>query len=264
MTLEHLPIKLDFEGANNFRELGGYPLPGGRRVRHGMIYRSDHLGKLSPGDQQLMNELGIRTVIDLRRREERDSNPDRLSADIQQIWLPVAAEGADIVKLRRSLEDGSMTAEGARQHLLAANREFVRDFSDVFRDFTQHLLDDRHFPLVFHCTAGKDRAGFCAAITLLCLGADLDTVFHDYLATNHCTANYINGMVEVLQDRGSRTSPEALRALMQVETQFLQMAFDTAIDMHGSLERYLVRALDMTSAKQEALRSRLVEVAELA
>ena len=57
--MAHLPRKLDFEGAHNFRDMGGYPLEGGRQVRAGRLFRSDHLGRLTDTDQQLLEEQSL-------------------------------------------------------------------------------------------------------------------------------------------------------------------------------------------------------------
>ena len=69
--LDNLPLQLDFEGPNNFRDMGGYPLDHGLdsplekgcTFRYGRLYRSDHLTTLTDADQRLLAELGIRTVI---------------------------------------------------------------------------------------------------------------------------------------------------------------------------------------------------------
>ena len=189
--MEHLPLKLDFEGSHNFRDMGGYPLLDDRRVRNGRLFRSDHLGRLTDADQDLLAEIGVRTVIDLRRQEERDEILDRIEdPDIELVWLPVTAEAADVVSLRRRLERGEMGPGEAYEFLMLANRQFVQVFGKVFSEFLHLLLDEHRYPIVFHCTAGKDRAGFAAAMTLFALGASEETVMHDYLATNHCTANY--------------------------------------------------------------------------
>ena len=256
-----LPIKLDLEGTNNFRELGGYPCIRGGFIRQGLLFRSDHLGKLTSSDQQQLNKLGIKTVVDLRCQAEREETPDRIdNPAIQQLWMPVSAEGADVHKLRRGLESGEITAELARQYLLEANREFVRDFSHIYKDFLELLLERSNYPLVFHCTAGKDRAGFAAALSLLVAGASLETVFHDYLATNHCTANYVNGLIDGLADMPEmKASPDAVRTLMQVEVHFIQAAFDTINEQYESMNNYLEKALGIDADKRGKIRSILCE-----
>jgi protein-tyrosine phosphatase len=260
--LEDLPVQLDFEGPNNFRDMGGYPLDGGGQSRRGRLYRSDHLANLTEADQRLMAQLGIKTVIDLRRQSEIDDNPDCIiDAGIRQIWLPVRAEGADVRKLRQQLEAGTISSDDAHDYLINANLEFVRRFPEVYGQFLELLLDESNYPVVFHCSAGKDRVGFGAAMVLLALGASLETVFHDYLATNHCTANYVNGIVDGLSDLPIavkfKASPEAVRTLMQARVEYLQAAFDAIDQDYGSLRAFFEQALDLSASKRQKIRSLL-------
>lgn len=257
--LDDLPIQLDFEGPNNFRDMGGYPVAGGRVMQRHRLYRSDHLARLTDADQGKLAELGIRTVIDLRRESEREDSPNQVAdSAIRQLWLPVRAEGADVRKLRRGLETGAITAADADAYLRQANLEFVRRFADAYARFFDILLEPANYPIVFHCTAGKDRAGFAAALVLLVCGATLDTVYHDYLATNQCTAHYVNGIIDGLEDMPHmKAAPEAIRTLMQVRVEYLQGAL-AAIDAdHGTLEAFFEQALAMDGSRRERLQQLL-------
>ncbi|MEP5763591.1 MAG: tyrosine-protein phosphatase [Halieaceae bacterium] len=257
--MQHLPKKLDFEGAHNFRDMGGYPLPEGGVVREGLLYRSDHLGRLTDADQELLGELGIRTVVDLRREEEIEEAADRVdNPDVEQIWLPVKAEGADVISIRRGMERGEVNSEQASEFLKEANRLFTGVFAPVFQDFLHLLLDESRYPLVFHCSAGKDRAGFAAAMTLYALGASDEVVMHDYLATNHCTANYLDGMIDGLEDSPElQVDPEAVRTLMQVVPEYLGQAVDIIHGERGGIHNFLESDLNFGADKRAAL-SRLL------
>lgn len=259
--LQNLPIQLDFEGPNNFRDLGGYPLENGGRLVPGRLFRSDHLAHTTDEDQGLLADLGIRTVIDLRRQSEREDNPDRIdNPAVEQIWLPVRAEGADVRKLRLGLEQGTISARGAQDFLIQANLEFVRRFASVYARFFELLLDPTNYPIVFHCTAGKDRAGFAAAMVLTAAGASREVVMHDYLATNHCTAHYVNGIVEGLSDMPAmKASPEAVRALMQVRAEYLQTAFAAIDEDYGSLDAFFTRGLKLDLEGRARIKALLSE-----
>lgn len=257
-SLDQLPEQVDFAGANNFRDMGGYPLERGASVRRGYLYRSDHLAGLTSADQLLLTELRLKTVVDLRRQSERSESPDCINdASIRQIWMPVRAEGADVTKLRRGLETGTIGVQDAHDYLVQANVEFVRAYAPVYREFIDLLLDPDNYPLVFHCSAGKDRAGFAAVVTLLACGASMDTVFHDYLATNRCTAHYVNGIIDGLNDMPMiarlKASPDAVRALMEARVEYLQAAFDTISSDYGSTDAFLAQALGIDDQKRSQL-----------
>ena len=258
--MEQLPQKLDFEGAHNFRDMGGYPLGDGRRVRNGLLFRSDHLGRLTDADQTLLETIGLRTVVDLRRAQEREEVRDRIdNPAVNQIWLPVEAEGVDVISIRRAMERGEVSAEAAREFLMQANRMFATVFAPVFGDFLHLLLDASVYPLVFHCSAGKDRAGYAAAMSLYSLGADDATVMHDYLATNHCTANYVDGIVDGLSDSEFKVEPQAVRNLMQVVPQYLTQALDIIYRERDGMAAYLEDSLDFGPDKRDQLARLLTE-----
>lgn len=256
-----LPQQLDFEGANNFRDLGGYPAADGLVVRSGRLFRSDHLGKLTDNDQLLLAELGVRTVIDLRRDSERDEISDRIDdPNINQLWLPIAAKGADVLTLRREIEKGNINDSDAEQILIQANKEFVEQFSHVFKDFFAVLLDEKNYPIVFHCSAGKDRVGLSAALTMLAVGCPMESVQHDYLATNHCTQAYINGIIDGLNDMPAlKSTLQAVKTLMQVQPAFLQAALDTIDTQHGGIDQYFSEVLAMGDVARSRLRQLLCE-----
>lgn len=258
-----LPRQLQLEGSRNFRDLGGYLCAGGRRVRPGLLFRSDQLSQLSAADLQVIRDLGIRTVVDLRRAAERAAQPDRLDdTGIDQVWLPVDAQGTDLRGLLEQLHNGTMDAADARRHLIEANRQFAADFSGQYRQLLALLAQAERYPLVFHCTGGKDRAGFAAAVVLLALGADRATVFHDYLATNTCTAALHAEVMAALPTMTEiRATPDTISTLLRVEPDYLETALTTAETLHGSLDNYLDRALGLTPARRSRLRALLLEPA---
>jgi protein-tyrosine phosphatase len=118
-------------------------------------------------------------------------------------------------------------------------RSLVNDQANRFAEFFQHLLRAEG-PLVFHCTAGKDRTGVAAALVLLALGVSRDLVMQDYLLTN-----------ELLRPSpfGPRAPPEALAVLWQVQESFLDAALDAVEVDHGGVERYLTHRLGLTPSR---------------
>jgi protein tyrosine/serine phosphatase len=66
-----LPALTELDGPANFRDLGGYPTTAGATTRRGRLFRSDSLSYLSDRDvAALRDELGVRTVVDLRAGHE--------------------------------------------------------------------------------------------------------------------------------------------------------------------------------------------------
>ena len=190
---------LGLRGAVNARDLGGYRTAGGRVVRGGVVLRSDGLNRVTAEDVDPLGALGLRAVVDLRSSDEiREAGPDLLPDCVTSHHLPLLATDFDInTTLRGALSDRSARKQrGLLGHGRAAAmmtglyRWFVTDpvARERFAALLRLLADPDGVPLLFHCSAGKDRTGWAAALVLTALGVDRETVLADYLLTNERSA----------------------------------------------------------------------------
>ena len=171
------------EGSYNFRDLGGYRGHDGRHTRWGRLFRSDALHELTVDDVAALRAVGLRTVVDLRtERELHASGRGPLEPE------PVAFHHLAVV------QEGVRGADRAEGESLAAPAPPGDDLAerylwylDVGRDSLVEALtlmgDADRYPLVFHCSAGKDRTGVLAALVLELAGVDREAVVADYVLT---------------------------------------------------------------------------------
>ena len=218
-------------GAANFRELGGHVTEGGRTVRAHRLFRSDHLGALTSEDAARMAALDIRRIFDLRGEAERAT----AVCTLEDVTVHSLAIEPTIVQVLADLTDAghSLTQADVVGHMQDTYRGFVRHNTHRFASLFSHLLDS-NAPLVFHCTAGKDRTGFAAALILLALGVSQEDVMRDYLLTNE-------RLKPKTEWRG--LSPEVASVLYRVQPEFLDAAFDVVRSDFGSVEGYLREGL---------------------
>jgi protein-tyrosine phosphatase len=255
---------LPVDGAHNLRDLGGYATRDGRVTRWGVLYRSDALADLTDDDVAYLERLRLRRVVDFRSQAERERDADRLPTTPQPdvVYEPIQGDGLDPEALRRSLLSGEAKREQMTAMLIEGNRAFVSDFGDVYADFLQGLGDPDNLPLLFHCTAGKDRAGFGAALALLAVGVPRETVMQDYLLTNDFSAEHTEHMLRILRVASFfRTDPEDARPLFEARREYLQAAFDTIDAKFGDTDTYLRQALGIDDALRARLRANLLEAA---
>lgn len=246
--------------APNFRDLGGYRAANGLRVREGLLYRSEHLGSLSDADVAKVRELGIGLVCDIRSEHERRCTPNRLPTDSIPTWhLDVSVDlRAGHAAVAQSLI-GNPTEQGAMESMLVSYRLFPRAFEKHLARLFEHLLTDTSAPLVFHCTAGKDRTGFVSAMLLLALGVSHEDVLEDYLLTRQ----YWFGeraeasLSAAISDMIGQPSPAVVRALTIVSPDYLDAAYNAITADYGSIEQYLMRA-GLDPQRRGALQARLL------
>ena len=224
-----------FPGASNFRPVASLKP---------VLYRSDHLGALDEADAERIRALGITRVLDFRGVDERCGAACRLTG-VTVHSLPI--EPTIVQKLSELVAAGERLAPAdVVFHMQDTYRGFVRHNSGRFAEFFGHLLASGE-PTVFHCTAGKDRTGFAAALLLKAVGASDAEVMHDYLLTNERLQ-----MPEVSRMGLPR---EAMEVLWRVQPDFLLAAFDEVERAYGSLDGYLRDALGVRQAERERLRA---------
>ncbi|MBF12654.1 MAG: hypothetical protein CMC63_10845 [Flavobacteriaceae bacterium] len=252
---EHRLLPMD--GAHNTRELGGYETTDGKSVKWGMLFRSDKLSDISKTDQVYLQNLGIKRIIDFRSKEEKKEDPDIIPKGINYIEMPISVDGAMRSKIEAVLK--GETDKDVKSFLIDANKEFVSDYTGVYEEFLRNLIDDEG-PALFHCTAGKDRAGFAAAITLIALGVSKEEVIQDYMKTNQFTQERIEeiiGQIELMTLY--QTDAEILRPLLGVEREYIETAFHTAEKKYGSLEDFIRDGLNISDEDIQKLRNKFLE-----
>lgn len=248
---------LRLEGAPNFRDVGGYRTKDGRWVRMGLLYRADELSHLTAADLKVVTALGVKTVADLRTVSERTRQPDKLPPkavhavyDLSQD-APIGVTQDSFAKVARKGRYDRV--------LIEANRQFVSDpgASAAFRKLMDQFAQGTN-PTVFHCTAGKDRTGWAAAVLLTALGVPREAVMADYMLSAETLAEKNREALPMMQRTPGfeDVKPEQLEALLTVRRAYLQAGFDQVEKDYGSFENYLHKGLGMTDAELEALRGR--------
>lgn len=253
--------RLPLQGSDNFRDLGGYATSDGRRVRWGRLYRSNELSGLTRHDREYLSRIGLKLVCDFRTDRERRQKPDPAIEPEPPLGLdlPVDTEGVDPSALREKIRTGGIAALGAEKLMRDAYRSFVSDYSARWAAMLRRLAQPGSLPALVHCTAGKDRTGFAAALVLLVLGVPEETVFEDYLMTNRYRADFQRFVLRwVPLYSFFRTDPEDLLPLLEARREYLQASFDAIEELHGSLETYLRDELGVTRRIRAALRAKLL------
>lgn len=227
----HIPL----QGASNFRDLGGYTTSDGRRVRWRRLFRSDRLSSLSQEDVRTLQALGVRHSIDFRGDAERLRNDYEIE-QLTRIAIPI--EPQVVQSLQGLLAQGAALDGPSAHHLMEQTyAAFVEHNAPQFRAFFDVLLQHEG-PFVFHCTAGKDRTGFAAALLLEALGVAREAIMDDYLLTN--------ALYQPPTYKPSGSLPESvLQVLWRVTPNFLQAAQRQIEAEHGSVAQYLREVLGL-------------------
>lgn len=211
-------------GGVNFRDLGGRTTTEGRAIRRGHIYRSAHLAALP--EQSPLRSLRLRTLVTLQSKVEVShlGPPEPgLREAVRWEHIPIGD------KWFEQGEYTGVSSEPGRAHLV-----LVTEFKDAWQAFFRLLAERDVYPLLFHCSAGRDRTGVGAALLLELLRVDRDRIVADFLESNS-------------------VFPGAL-----LDAGMLEPVFEL-IDESGGIENFMRKVIGLASAALEAIREDLLE-----
>lgn len=241
-------------GVENFRDIGGYNA-NGRKVKQSMVYRSAKLDGVTEDGQELLENIGINTIIDLRGDEEVANNPTLYERDdLVKLRIPVSS--GDIKPFVPYFLSGKLKESDAQALMCSAYRSFVTGHSKQYAEFLDTLLDESNYPLLVHCTAGKDRTGYASALLLLLLGVQWDDVLNNYLLTNDYLKDYIS-RIDV--SSVPEAAKKAFAVLMMADEKYLGTAFSVIGKNYEEVCSYAATVLNFDKEKQEKLKSILLE-----
>ena len=233
---------LPMEGGWNFRDLGGMPTGDGRRTAWGKLIRADGLNGLSDADLAYLASVPLTTIADFRNEHEAAKAPDRLPPSVKRhLHLAITPGRLEAGNPRAIFANPA--GDGFMEEM---NRTLALDpgIQAVYREFFSKVQNEENLPLLFHCSAGKDRTGFAAALILLSLGVDRETVMADYMASErHLTGKY-DALMAKYPDHA---------ALFMVKPSYLEAALDAIDEQYGGVEPYMREALGVDIGKMKEL-----------
>lgn len=227
----HLPM----EGGFNFRDLGGIKAKDGRVVKWGQLFRSDDLHNLTDDDLNYLSSIPIMTVVDFRSEQEIEQAPDRVPSSARYDY-PYSITPGNLTTNAADLS--SIQSMDMDSVMRSINELLVSDPSSIkrYKDFFALLQQKENTPLLFHCTAGKDRTGMGAALILYALGVDEDTIMKDYLLSNkYITEKYSDYIKQY----------PSLTPLFEVRPQYLSTGIQKIKQDYGTVDNYLERVLNV-------------------
>jgi protein-tyrosine phosphatase len=267
MTAQWAPTRhVVLDGAVNVRDIGGYRTSYGLHVSRARLFRGDALSRLSGADVERLERLGLRIVIDFRTPGEvLLSGADRLPFGIELVSLPVG--GGDLSAIYELIASGdherqrAELGDGRAASLMAEiSRGFVTDARqrEAFGAAVRLVCSGGRLPLLYHCSGGKDRAGWMTAIVLTALGVPRENVLRDYLLSNDFHRTEYQKLRYDLVKTGIVADPDLLRPIMEQSATYLGAAFEEAERRYGSFGRFVTHGLEVSDAMLGELRRTLL------
>lgn len=237
------------DSIQNLRDIGGYfNRHNTKMTRWGKIFRSGELHALSNRDTFRMDNLGIKTIIDLRSEPERAVTPETYEK-AKIISIPIPQRNMDTVISR--ITEGTMRKGDAMLYMQDTYLQYVDLDAEQFGKALKVFLDKDNYPILINCSMGKDRTGFLTAMLLAAVGIPEETITRDYIASN----DYINipRLAYMARDL-SNDSQEAITVLLSANESLMDLVFRQIRKEYGSTDKFLSKGLHLTEKEREQLK----------
>ena len=260
--------RIKLEKLTNTRDLGGFPAADGKRIRPRRLIRSGELKKATDRDlETLTGRFGVHTVVDLRTQAEREQSPDPALGNVNSVWLPVLdssffgiARDEDSVQawLKLFRDESRVPKEiFCEMYRKLMFSDYVKPY---YRTFFDTLLSNEQGAVLWHCSAGKDRAGVATLLIGMALGVPREELIADYLMTETFSKKELRKLrlIIPLRVREPRVRT-CLYVLLSVDRRYVSGLFDLIDERFGSEEGYLKQFIGLTDPELTRLRELYLE-----
>jgi protein-tyrosine phosphatase len=257
VSIRHLAL----EGTPNFRDVGGYETQDGRFVRWGLLYRSGVLTGLTTSDLAYLAQLDVKVVCDFRTPQENSVSPEKWIDDpaVVHVADPIGSGGSNKSVSMKELLGDNPTPQGLRYRMQEFYRRTVVDATPQYALAFRQLVDGR-LPMLYHCTAGKDRTGIFTALVLRSLNVPETTVESDYQMTEKYL--YREGQIKMAAASAglelAKLTPEEEQVLMAADPECIRAAMKAIDEKYGSFDNFRREALHVSDEDLEKVKSKLL------
>lgn len=261
-----------FEGIENGRDMGGLVMQDGRTVRFDMLVRSANLSEATDADVAILkNRYHLSDVFDFRFDAEAAAAPDRIIDGIsytQLSTLPTA-----LIAAMAAASSGSGNIDTRDMGALVINSAFDPLAQELARQLYPAIVTDgqaqRYYGeflrgvlaakggVLWHCSQGKDRAGWASAFVLAALGASREVIVADFDLSNQSYAAKVEALSAMLRDKeGGAEAVAFIRAMVGVSRENFEATLDLIDRQYGSMAEYIENQLGFSKEEQQLLRDK--------
>lgn len=242
----------ELDSVQNFRDIGGYKTIDNRQVRWGKVYRSGDFSRMTSLDAKQLERLKIKTVIDLRSKRAISRRPDKLLS-VRRYELPITKYTSDSIS--KKIVEGTFLRGDAVIYTQDWYKGMIDNYSETFAQLFDYLSDQSNYPLVIHCSLGKDQSGIATYFLLRALDVPTDVIEEDYMLSNEGInkAKVMRGTENLSESR-----QEALTMMTKTDISFIRYALSCVRNKSGSVEEYMAKDLRLTPEKKQKLKDILL------
>ena len=268
----HSQRAIAFEKIENARDMGSLVMQDGKVIRTGLLVRSGNLSKATDSDVAVLKEkYHLTDVFDFRFEAEANAAPDRIIDGVSYTHLSTLPK-AFIQGFSSSRPDSTKMD---MRDMLAVLMKYAFDpkaqtmarqlYPAIVTDSTAQQYYGEFLRgvlraeggVLWHCSQGKDRAGWASAFLLAALGASRETIVEDFDLSNQSYARQVEALIAKIQGKdGSDGAVAFIRAMVGVSRENFEATLDLIDQRYGSLSGYIENQLGFSKEEQQQLKEK--------
>lgn len=245
--------QFEIKKVTNFRTVGNIKNTDGRILKEGKFYRSGHLYQLKKKTLKTFENLGIKEIIDLRNSKEISQRPDVIPQNVDhKNYSAFEDEGDQLDQAKKLVLKGKVKGTDADQRMLDFYKTYATENPEIIKKIIHEILDSED-PVLYHCTAGKDRTGIITALILTILKFDSATIENDYLLSNNYRKQLVQKRLHLAHNLHfiyPKMDLNVIEKLSWVEKDYLKAVFLEINKKYGSIDIYIHQNLGISENKR--------------
>ena len=230
---------------SNFRDVAI-----GSKMKNNILFRCAKLSTLNDEDIEKIEDLNPHAIVDFRDPKEINKAPDNLSKDLlkKYVSLPISASTLSRMVDQKNIDgDNKFTYEKVMEE---SYKLYINNHKHVWKEFIKILLKANNNPIIFHCSAGKDRTGIASFIIQKLCDNPMELIFENYLLSNELlTINAATAEQSTASKKDDQLITEImLDTLSKVKKSYLISGINEIENQFESLENYIIQELGFTDA----------------
>ena len=233
---------ISIESVSNFRDVSI-----GSKMKKNLLFRCAKLSTLNDRDICVLENLNPHAIIDFRDPKEIKKAPDNLSAKLLKKYINLPISASTLSRMAAQKEIYGDSVESYEKVMEDSYRMYINNHKVVWTKFFEILLKSKKLPIIFHCSAGKDRTGIASFMIQSIFKNPMDLIFENYLISNDLLTIKAATAEQSTSSSNQDTlvTKNMLSTLGKVQQSYLSAAIDEIVKKYTSLENYFISQLGL-------------------
>ncbi len=236
-------MPLDFKTVSNFRDASIHNMSSGK------IFRSAKLSNLSITERNKLDDLNIYKVIDFRDPREIKKSPNNLSPYLKERYINLSISAQTLSRMVTACKDKKDNVIYYEKVMEESYKLYIENHKNVWKDFFKILISSKGQPILYHCTAGKDRTGIASYLVQSLCEVEENFIDENYLLSNDLLSSKeaVSEQKDTVKHPEKLVTPLMLSTLGKVKISYLNSAKNLIKEKYQSVKSFFLNELGFNS-----------------